>query len=222
MKITKRQLRKLIQERVQDSTTLEIELANTGTQPVEIPWYIIMDALEGDLSADGLLVEIEEFIENEYGFDEYFKLTDKADAEVRKMHDDYQAGGVLSDEESYERGFYEGKITKSKLRKIIKEEKKVLLKESRVRKEATMLGTLDSIASSIEELANGMYGLVDPNGNGDAGDEMAQDLEMQVERLTDLYQAMVSHFESMDSENQAEDEMVDAGIRAREMSKGRG
>ena len=112
------------------------------------------------------------------------------------------------------------KITKRQLKRIIKEEKKTLLKEDRVRKEATMLGTLDSIASSIEELAGGIYGMSGPGTvSGDAGDEVAQDLEMQVERLNDLYQALVSHFESMDSENQAEDEMIDAGIRAQEMSR---
>jgi len=201
MKITKRHLKKLIQERVQDNTTLEIELANGGSEPVEIPWYIILDALDDDLSVDGLFVEIEEFIENEYGFDEYFKLTDKADADVRKMHDDYQAGGVLSDEEDYERGFYEAKITKSKLRKIIKEEKKVLLKEDRIRKEAVFLGTLDNIASSIEEIAGGMYGMSGPGTvSGEAGDELAQDLEMQVERLTDLYRSLNTHFEQQDDE----------------------
>ena len=59
--------------------------------------------------------------------------------------------------------------------------------------------------------------------SGDAGDEIAQDLEMQVERLTDLHRAMQAHFESMDMDSggQAEDDMVDAGIRAREMSKRR-
>ena len=202
MKITKNQLRKLIQERVQDNTTLEIELADGGAQPVEIPWYIIMDALEDDLSVDGLFAEIEEFIENEYGFDEYFKLTPKADAEVRKMHDDYQAGGLLSDEESYERGFYEGKMTKDRLRKIIKEEKsRILSEQSQIKKEAYLLGTLDSIASSIEELALGVYGMSGPGTvSGEAGDEIAQDLEMQVERLTDLYRSLTTHFEQQDEE----------------------
>jgi len=95
------------------------------------------------------------------------------------------------------------KITKRQLRRIIKEEKKSLLKEDRIRKEATFLGTLDDIASSIEEIAGGVYGMSGPGTvSGEAGDELAQDLELQVERLTDLYRAMVSHFESMDPENQ--------------------
>ena len=194
MKITKNQLRKLIQERVQDNTTLEIELANGGAEPVEIPWYVIMDALEDDLSVDGLFVEIEEFIENEYGFDEYFKLTSKADAEVRKMHDDYQAGGLLSDEESYERGFYEGKTLKNKLRKIIKEEKVKLVKEDSrdpIVREAHILVELDNIATAIEEIANGLWG---------QDDELAQDLELQVERLSDFYDAAKTHFEQQDDE----------------------
>ncbi len=194
MKITKNQLRKLIQERVQDNTTLEIELANGGSEPVEIPWHIIVDALDDDLSVDGLFVEIEEFIENEYGFDEYFKLTPKADAEVRKMHDDYQAGGVLSDEEDYERGFYEGKAIKAKIKQIIREEKAKLVREDSrdpIVREAHLLVELDNIATSIEEIANGLWG---------QDDELAQDLELQVERLSDFYDAAKAHFERQDDE----------------------
>ncbi len=46
-----------------------------------------------------------------------------------------------------------------------------------------------------------MYGLIDP-GDPDVsnGDDMAQELEMQVERLSALYDQMVAHFESMDPE----------------------
>ena len=115
------------------------------------------------------------------------------------------------------------KITKRQLKRIIKEEKARLLSEqSRIAKEARLLSNLDNIATAIEELARGVYGMSGPGTvSGDAGDEIAQDLEMQVERLTDLHRAMQAHFESMDSENQAEDDMVDAGIRAREMSKRR-
>jgi hypothetical protein len=94
------------------------------------------------------------------------------------------------------------KITKRQLRKIIKEEKAKLAEapRDRINTEATLLSDLDSIASSIEEVAAGMYGLVDPSGNGDAGDEMAADLEMQIERLNALHRAMTAHFESMDPE----------------------
>ena len=72
------------------------------------------------------------------------------------------------------------------------------LTESRINAEATLMSDLDSIASAIEDIAEGMFGLVDPGGNGDAGDEMAEDLGMQIQRLNDLHAAMVRHFESMD------------------------
>ena len=94
MKITKGQLRKIIKERVQNSATLEIKLADRGNQAVEIPWSVIMSALEDGSTPDALLIKIEEFIEDEYDIDEYFELSDKTVAEVRKIHDDYQAGGV--------------------------------------------------------------------------------------------------------------------------------
>ena len=75
----------------------------------------------------------------------------------------------------------------------------------RIKIEAGLMTDLDSIVTSIEQLAAGMYGLVDPGGNGDAGDEMAQDLEMQAERLTKFYDSMVAHFESMDPAGQTVD-----------------
>ena len=113
------------------------------------------------------------------------------------------------------------KITKRQLKRIIKEEKTRLLSEqSRITREANLLADLDSIATAIEELAGGVYGMSGPGTvSGDAGDEVAQDLEMQVERLTNLHRSMQAYFESMDPENDAEDQFVDAGIRAREMSK---
>ena len=73
------------------------------------------------------------------------------------------------------------------------------LTESRINAEATLMSDLDSIASAIEEIAAGMYGLQDPGDPSvSAGDEMAGDLEMQIQRLNDLHAAMVRHFESMD------------------------
>jgi len=95
------------------------------------------------------------------------------------------------------------KITKRQLRRIIKEEKKSLIKEGRINTEAVLLSSLDSIASSIEDITSGMYGLEDPGDPGiSSGDDMAQELEMQVERLTSLHAQMVAYFESMDPENQ--------------------
>ncbi len=83
-------------------------------------------------------------------------------------------------------------MTKDRLRKIIKEEKsRILSEQSQIKKEAYLLGTLDSIASSIEEIAGGIWG---------QDDELAQDLEMQVERLTDFYRSLTTHFEQQDEE----------------------
>ncbi len=81
---------------------------------------------------------------------------------------------------------------------------KSLNEDSRVNKEATLMADLDNIASAIEEIAAGMYGLQDPGDPGaPVGDEMAGDLEMQVERLSAFYDQMVAHFESMDPESQS-------------------
>jgi hypothetical protein len=92
------------------------------------------------------------------------------------------------------------KVTKRKLRQIIREEKQKLIKENRLTKEAGLMTDLDSITSAIEDIASGMYGLEDPGDRGaPAGDEMAEELLLQVSRLNDFYQKIVSHFESMDT-----------------------
>ena len=84
---------------------------------------------------------------------------------------------------------------------------KPLNEESRVKKEANLMADLAMILDAIEEIAGGMYGLVDPgegsrheSNPGTAGDELANDLEMQVERLSTLYDQMTAHFESFDPE----------------------
>lgn len=95
------------------------------------------------------------------------------------------------------------RVTKGQLRRIIKEEKRKLIEASRdrIKTEAQLMTDLDDIAVAIEEIAGGLYGMSGPGTvSGDAGDEMAQDLELQVSRLNDLYRSMVSHFESMDDE----------------------
>lgn len=116
------------------------------------------------------------------------------------------------------------KITKRQLRRIIKEEKAKLLSEgpltphemgmaaakmddqrrvkgqSREAKEGRLLGDLASITSAVQEISDGLYGLEDPGDpGGPAGDEMAQDLEMQIERLNEFFGMLEAHFESMDS-----------------------
>ena len=94
------------------------------------------------------------------------------------------------------------KITKRQLRRIIKEERaRILSEQSREAKEGALLADLNMVVTSIEEIAAGMYGLVDPGEpGGAAGDEMASDLEMQVERMNDIYRRIEAHFQSMDAE----------------------
>ena len=99
------------------------------------------------------------------------------------------------------------KLTKSHLRKIIKEERtKLLSEQSREKVEGEILADLSMISDAVQEIANGMFGLVDPaesprhesNPLRGAGDELSLDLEMQVERLNDLFTKLQRHFESMD------------------------
>ena len=105
------------------------------------------------------------------------------------------------------------KVTKKQLKRIIREEKSRLLSEQPisgaqaeqmaaaqkaaqdVKKQAGMMAELDDIAVAIEEVAKGMWGLVDPVGDTpNAGDDMAGDLELQIERLTAFYQQMEAYF----------------------------
>lgn len=93
------------------------------------------------------------------------------------------------------------KITKRQLKRIIKEERAKLIEQSRVGKEARLLADINDIVTAIEEIARGMYGLVDPGEpRGNAGDEMAADLEMQIERMNEVYRRLEAHLESMDPE----------------------
>ena len=71
------------------------------------------------------------------------------------------------------------KITKNQLRRIIKEEKAKLTKE-KLNETHSMesVKDLSSIIDAIDDITNGVY-QSDP--------ELAKDLEMQVERLANLY-----------------------------------
>lgn len=87
------------------------------------------------------------------------------------------------------------KITKRQLRRIIKEEKQKLIREeSKERKEGRLLADLDNIATAIEGIASEMYGMGE-SGLPDAGDELAKQLEAQVERLNTFHDLMVTYFE---------------------------
>ena len=108
------------------------------------------------------------------------------------------------------------KITKRQLRRIIKEGRANLLKENRITKEAGLMADLDSIATAIEDIAHEMYGMGEINrqsGLPDAGDELAKQLEAQVERLTTFHDLMVGHFESMDPESHENQRPAPSGAR---------
>ena len=96
------------------------------------------------------------------------------------------------------------KITKKQLKRIIREERKKIIKEQaprdRVAVEGELLGELNDILQNIEETANELYGLVDPGDPGiPAGDQMGDAIALQIERANSLYEKLVAHFESMDS-----------------------
>ena len=113
MKISRRQLRriikeerqKLLRERVTDNVPLEIMQDTRGPMDVTVPYYIITGALEDGLGVDGVFNEIEEFIWNEYEPKDGFTFSPASDTEIRKMHQQYQEGGVWSDERDFEAGF---------------------------------------------------------------------------------------------------------------------
>ena len=89
------------------------------------------------------------------------------------------------------------RITKHRLKRIIKEEKKKVLTEADiVTRQANLLSDLDKAASRAEETANGLYGLQDPGDPGlQVGDELAIDLEGTVEMLNNLYAALELYFD---------------------------
>lgn len=91
------------------------------------------------------------------------------------------------------------KVTKRLLKKIIKEEKTKLLEQSRASSEGNIQAELASIIDAVQELSDGLYGLQDPGDPGvAAGDEMAQDLALQVERLNKLFDQLESYFLTID------------------------
>jgi len=105
------------------------------------------------------------------------------------------------------------KVSKTQLRRIIREERGRLLSEqpisgaqadqmataqkaaSDVKKQADMMAELDDIAVRIEDIAKEMYGMSGPGTvSGDGGDEMARGLEAQIERLNMFYETMEAYF----------------------------
>jgi hypothetical protein len=106
MRITKTQLRKIIRESISDNVSLEIMQDRRGPMSVEVPYYIITDALEDGLGIDGLFIEIEEFIDNQYSPADAWTFPPNAHKEITRLHKQYQEGGVWSDDKDYEAGFY--------------------------------------------------------------------------------------------------------------------
>lgn len=106
MKITKRQLRRIIKEAIADNVSLEIMLDGSGEpMTVEIPYYIVEDSIDDGASLDGLFIDIEDFIDSEYSPADTYNFSPAAEEVVKKMHADYSSGGVWSDQKDYEAGF---------------------------------------------------------------------------------------------------------------------
>ena len=109
------------------------------------------------------------------------------------------------------------KVSKRQLRRIIREEKSRLLSEqpisgaqadqmagaqkaaTDVKKQADMMAELDDIAVRIEDVAKEMYGLEAPNAVV-VGDDLARDLEMQIERLNMFHDQMETYFTAITPE----------------------
>ena len=92
------------------------------------------------------------------------------------------------------------KISRRRLRKLVKSEKtKRLFEQSTIAAEGALLADLSKISDSIQEIADGMYGLQDPGDPGlQVGDEMGSDLSLQVERLNSFFDKLQAYFETVD------------------------
>tara|TARA_B100000131_G_scaffold315769_1_gene354755 strand:- start:610 stop:960 length:351 start_codon:yes stop_codon:yes gene_type:complete len=84
MKITKRQLRRIISEAVTDNISLRVVDGSGEIVNVHVPYYIVTNALEDGLTSAGLFVEIEEFIEANYHLNAW-DFTEQSEKEIEKM-----------------------------------------------------------------------------------------------------------------------------------------
>ena len=106
MRITKRQLKRIIREsmrspdaemaadaaergasgmsRVTDNVRLEVIDGNGEKVPVQIPYYIITDALEDGLSLPGLYNEIEDYVQGNYYLNAW-DFTEQSEKEIERM-----------------------------------------------------------------------------------------------------------------------------------------
>ena len=94
MKITKRQLQGIIRESIDatlvrpaitDNVRLEVIDGNGENVPVQIPYYIITDALEDGLTVDGLFNEVEDYVQGNYYLNAW-DFTEQSEKEISAMH----------------------------------------------------------------------------------------------------------------------------------------
>jgi len=134
MKVTKQQLKRLVLEVmstmdiIDDETFLQ-QFKKWATEYMGTPAGANSSSVLATFLVDQGYDKDENIMadmSNSLGFD----LRD-VEMEVKRQRKEYEAGGVVSDQESYERSFKESKakITKRQLRRIIKEEKSKLLRE---------------------------------------------------------------------------------------------
>jgi len=75
-----------------------------------------------------------------------------------------------------------------------------IIKEDRVSDEGKLLAELSMASEEILKISEELYGLVDPMGEDPGGgDQWAELLEVQVERLNKLFDSLEAHFESSDA-----------------------
>lgn len=147
MKITKRQLRRVIKEEIDPRlATMDYRewaedymgtLSGANSSSVLATYAVEQELSEEDWMPIALAMD---FTPRDVGL------------EIVRQQKEYDAGGTLSDEESYERSFKESrmKITKRQLRRIIKEEKQKLLREGQSQEEA-LFSALDQYVMVLDE-----------------------------------------------------------------------
>ena len=91
------------------------------------------------------------------------------------------------------------KITRRQLRRIIKEEKRKLVRENRGRiaAEGALIGELAGLLADLQGIKHELFGLVDPDGK-DMGSVYGESLEAKILEIEDWADKLEVHFESMD------------------------
>ena len=69
---------------VTDNVRLEVVDGNGEKVPVQIPYYIITDALEDGLTVDGLFNEVEDYIQGNYYLSAW-DFTDQSEKEIKGL-----------------------------------------------------------------------------------------------------------------------------------------